>query len=127
MEIKKKISLPDGPIQLTASGAITGKEILQALQELLTDPDFKTNMDVLWDFRAVTTRNIDTQEIKDLVTFIRANQTKRGSDYRVALVVSQDLHYGLARMYEAYSQDLPAQIKIFGKLDEAIAWLKLIG
>ena len=123
-EIHKKIILPDGPLIFTASGAITGKEVLQALRELLNDPECKTSMDILWNFRAVTTRIVDAQEIKDLVNFIRTNQTKRGSDYRVALVVSRDMDYGLVRMYKAYSQDLPFQLRIFEELEEAESWLK---
>jgi hypothetical protein len=41
----------------------------------------------------------------------------------VALVVSRDMDYGLARMYEAYSQDLPVQIRIFDELEEAESWM----
>ena len=122
--IQKEIISPDGPVKYTAAGPINGKDILKQLSDLLIDPDFRASMDILWDFRAVTTRIVDAQEVKDLVNFIRTNQSKRGSNYRVALVVSRDMDYGLARMYEAYSQDLPVQIRIFDELEQAELWLE---
>jgi hypothetical protein len=124
IEIKRKIILPDGPVLLIASGEITGKEIIQALQNLLNDPDFKPNIDSIWDFRSVTTRLIDAQEITDLINFVRTIQEKRGRDYRVAIIVTRDMDYGLARMFEVHSQDLPFQVRIFEDLEQAKSWLK---
>lgn len=123
MEIRRKINQPDGPVILTASGAITGKEIIQAIKDLVNDPDFKPNINSIWDFRAVTTRLIDSQEITDLITFIRTIQEKRGRDYRVAILVSRDMDYGLARMFEAHSQSLPFQVRIFEDLEQAKSWI----
>ncbi|UCF64357.1 MAG: hypothetical protein JSW33_00595 [bacterium] len=123
MAIRIKIIKPSGPIVMTASGNIGSKEIVKALQRTLTDPDFKKGMDILWDFQAVNESLVDTQEILDIVTFIKNHQDTRGSNYRVALVVSRDLDYGLARMYEAYSQGLPCQIQIFKNLNAAKNWL----
>lgn len=123
IEIKRKIILPDGPALLTASGPITGKDIIQALQDLVQDPDFKPDIDSIWDFRSVTTRLIDAQEITDLINFIRTVQEKRGRNYRVAILVSRDMDYGLARMFEVHSQNLPFQVRIFEDLEQARSWL----
>jgi len=123
MTIQKKIIQPSGPVVMIASGEISGEDIVTALQKILTDADFKKGMDILWDFRAVNSTLIETQQILDIVNFIKSNQDARGSDYRVALVVSRDLSYGLARMYEAYSQGSPFKIQIFKEMSAAENWL----
>jgi len=61
------------------------------------------------------------------VAFIKANQEKRGKNYRVALVVSREIDFGLARMFEAYSQEFPFEIRIFKNLQDAEQWLKPAG
>ena len=123
MTIIKNIILPDGPVKLTASGNISSSEIIKALHGLLQDSQFKSGMDILWDFRQVKTENMRADQIREIVSFIKNNQEKRGANYRVALVVSRDIDFGLARMYEAYTQELPFQLQIFKQLSAAEDWL----
>ena len=123
MTIIKNIILPDGPVKLTASGTISSADIIKALHGLLQDSQFKSGMDILWDFRQVKTENMRADQIREIVSFIKNNQEKRGANYRVALVVSRDIDFGLARMYEAYTQELPFQLQIFKELSAAEDWL----
>jgi hypothetical protein len=123
MTILKNIILPDGPVKLTASGTISSADIIKTLHGLLQDSQFKSGMDILWDFRQVKTENMKADQIREIVSFIKNNQEKRGAHYRVALVVSRDIDFGLARMYEAYTQELPFQLQIFKTLSSAEDWL----
>jgi len=123
MTIDCTIKKPSGPVIITASGPVNGKDIIEALIKMLQDPDFKEGMDALWDFRTVHSGNSETAEIREIVSFVRANQKKRGINYRVALVVSRDIDFGLARMFEAYSHELPFDIQIFKDFNDAQKWL----
>jgi hypothetical protein len=123
MPIDCSIKKPTGPVVITASGPVKGKDIIGALVKMLQDPDFKKGMDALWDFRTVKSANSETAEIREIVSFVRANQEKRGTNYRVALVVSTDIDFGLARMFEAYSHELPFDIQIFKDIKDAERWL----
>jgi hypothetical protein len=123
MTLIKNIILPDGPVKLTASGIISLGDIIKTLHGLLQDSQFKSGMDILWDFRQVKTENMKADQIREIVSFIKNNQEKRGANYRVALVVSRDIDFGLARMYEAYTQELPFQLQIFKELSAAEDWL----
>ena len=123
MPINYAIKKPIGPVIITASGIVKGKDIIEGLGRMLQDPDFKEGMDALGDFRTVHSANSETADIREIVSFVRANQKKRGSNYRVALVVSRDIDFGLARMFEAYSQELPFDIQIFKDIKDAEQWL----
>jgi len=123
MAIGRYINPGTGLIVLTVSGNNRLKDIIQALKDMLVDPQYKKSADILWDFRDITTPHTNSQEIRELVSFIRKNRHVRGSGYRVALVVSRDLDYGIARMYDAYSEGLPFQMKIFREFDEAYSWV----
>jgi len=49
---------------------------------------------------------------------------------RLAIVVNSDLHYGLARMYEAYRSMQPKsvrQVSVFRSREEALRWLEAEG
>jgi hypothetical protein len=123
MTINYDIKKPSGLVRLIVSGSVITGDIIDALGRMLKDPDFKEGMDVLWDFREVKSGNSEAEDIREIVSFIRTNQEKRGRNYRVALVVSRDIDFGLARMYEAYSQELPFDIQIFKDIKDAEQWL----
>ena len=54
---------------------------------------------------------------------IKENQEKRGSNYKVALIVDKELYYGLTRMFQAYSDILPFEVMSFSTKDDAYRWL----
>ena len=41
----------------------------------------------------------------------------------LAIVVRNNLHYGLARMYQAIAEEYREEVRVMRDLDEAIAWL----
>jgi hypothetical protein len=123
MKITHHIKAPNGPIKLTASGSVMAVDIIEGLKKVMEDPAFKPGMDILWDFRDVRSEISKADQIREIVSYIRTNQDRRGGNYRVALVVTRDIDFGLARMYEAYSQELPFEIRIFKNLNDAENWL----
>ena len=48
---------------------------------------------------------------------------KRGSTWRVAIVVSSDLAFGLGRMFEAYCGVAPNEVMVFRSMEEAEGWV----
>ena len=49
-----------------------------------------------------------------------------GTGARRALVVTNDLVFGMARMYQILSDESPDEFEIFRKLDDALLWLEII-
>jgi hypothetical protein len=44
-------------------------------------------------------------------------------DTRIATVVPEPAAFGMARMFQAYSDDLPLELRAFYDYDEAERWL----
>ncbi|MDH3292500.1 MAG: hypothetical protein OEO20_17120 [Gemmatimonadota bacterium] len=45
------------------------------------------------------------------------------SDVKVALAANTPLEYGLVRMFEAHSEDVDTQVRVFHTIEEAVTWL----
>ena len=124
MPIVRNIDSKRNLVTLTCSGTIPKGSIRAAFLEMLDDPAFRLGANILWDFRDIQAAGPSEQQIVDFVTMVKENQTKRGSNYKVAMVVDKDLHHGLIRMFQAYSDTiLPLEVMSFRTKDDACRWL----
>jgi hypothetical protein len=123
MPILRNVDIKRNLVTLTCRGAIPKGSIRAAFFGMLADPLFKTGMNVLWDFRDAQGVAPSEQQIMDFVTMVKENQMRRGSNYKVALLVDKDLYYGLTRMFQAYADTLPSEVMSFSTKDDANSWL----
>lgn len=123
MPITRIIDNARNLVSLTCSGKLVKGDIRAAFLEMLDDPAFRQGANILWDFSDAQAHPPTEEEIYDFATMVKGNQARRGSGYKVAMVVNNDLYYGLIRMYQAYSGDLPFELMIFHSMDEAANWL----
>ena len=79
---------------------------------------------VLWDS---TRLDLSSWQRDDILTAVR--KSKEYSHLRAggksALVMPRDLHFGLGKMFQAYSEidNLQIEVEVFRNIEEAIAWL----
>ncbi|MDG2305283.1 MAG: hypothetical protein P8R42_11635 [Candidatus Binatia bacterium] len=76
---------------------------------------------VLWDLSEGTLPP-RPDAVMRLVDFIREHRGKEGAR-KVAIVVSSPGDFGLSRMYEALSSDLPFEVMVFRTSTDAKAWM----
>ena len=108
-----------GVIRFTVSGPFHLSDLRDALKELYAGHALERRR-LLWD---VTGAELDwaAEEIKGFSEWVRENRWP--GEGRTAVVVSRDLHFGLARMYEMFSSDLPVEFVVFRDLEAATAWV----
>jgi hypothetical protein len=123
MAIVTHFDATSGLVTLKVDGEVDGPMIKEALQHVVDDPDFRRGADMLWDFTNARSHDPTAGGVQDLAMFVVSLKEKRGAGYRVALVASRDLEYGIARMYQAYAEQIPATLKVFRSLEEARLWL----
>ena len=78
------------------------------------------------DLRKVTSLKLTTEGIKTISTIASTTDTK-DINKKLALIVSSNLAFGLARMYEAYrsfSKNANKEIHVFKDETEAFKWVK---
>lgn len=106
----------------TVTGEITFEEIKSLYKTVIAHPDFQEGMHVIWDIRDADASEFDSQDIVRLARYFET-QIKDRTDFKVAVIVSRDLEYGLSRMYQVAAADLPAKIEIFINLEDAKTWI----
>ena len=86
---------------------------------------FRKNADALWDLREANMPDVTGNDFVQLARFIRSKTEERGSHYKVALVVTSDYQFGVARMYEAHTDRPPVEMMAFRAMEDAECWLDL--
>ena len=99
-------------------GVVTDREFLAHARALTADPRFAPNFHQLVDLRDVTNVQLTASGIRELVSL-----NPFGAGARRAVVVTNSVAFGMARMYQILSDDSPDELQIFRKMDNALQWL----
>jgi hypothetical protein len=103
----------------SGSGVLTIDDILMHQERLVADPDFDSSFSQLTDFTQFTKVDITADQVR-----IAAKKNIFSSRSRRAMVVKNDLQYGLARMFEIHRDSAgEVGIRVFRNLDEALDWV----
>lgn len=124
MPISYSIDASRGVVLTTASGALTDPELLEHKRTLTRDQQFRPGMVELSDVRGVERLDVTAEGVRQFVAQ-DAQDSDRLSGYRLAIVASQDLVFGMARMYEILTEKNALRVRIFRDMDEARVWLGL--
>jgi hypothetical protein len=93
------------------------KESAAAMKGLVDGPDVRS----LWDLRDASF-DLDVAQVNDLADTMKLMFA--GSTNQTAFLVSEDLEFGLIRMYEVLRGTKDVRISVFRDRDDAIAWLR---
>ena len=102
-------------------GTVPIEEARAHADRLRVDPDFKPDMAQISDARGV---KMDETSGPDALRDLALESPFRSGSRR-AILVDEDVVFGISRMYEAFAQDVGAEIKVFRDLDAARTWLGL--
>ncbi len=121
MPIELKYDAGKGILYATVEDELTKKDMEAALNVIVTSMDYPPDVNVLWDMRRVPFEPFDSRMAKDLVE-TRKNFPQRGAA-RAASVVSTDVAFGMTRMHEMMSDNMPQDIRVFKDIQAAEQWL----
>lgn len=108
----------------TITGIISTGEIMKHLRNFYSSPDYSPAMNSLWDLRDADFSEVKPHEIRTLMEMVKGHWGQNGSA-RSALLVTKDLDFGLARMYEMLMDGGTAgSVMVFRDHDEAVEWLE---
>jgi len=107
-------------IRETWTGRVTAEDLRQISIEEWQDPRYCSGISILSDFRDAEL-DISYPEMADYTRFLAGH----GIVTKQAIVVSRQLGFGLARMFELLTEDgaLWESLQIFTDLDQAESWL----
>ncbi len=113
IEKERRLVMSSGP------GVLTREDILGHQDRLSKDPDFDPHFSQLLDFTHVTQVDITPEDVR-----LAARKNIFSPHSRRALLVKDDLQFGLARMFEIH-RELEGEkgIQVFRTIDEALDWI----
>ncbi len=122
MPIRMVIERDIGLIRTTASGRVTGLDLVEYYRRLRAHPDFRSNLNEIFDAAQVDAVDVTAEDVRTLSS-ITEEFTKRGLPVRVAIVAPGDLEFGMSRMYEMLQVQSINVLKVFRDRKTAEDWL----
>ena len=114
-----KIDKGRGLVLSSASGVFSLADALGHQQRLLKDPDFDPSYSQIADFTHCTQFDLSGDDVRTM-----AERTVFSPSSRRAILVPNDLAYGLGRMFEMLRENEGEKgIRVFRALDEALDWV----
>ena len=114
-----KVDESTGIPVVTICGKVTVNDFVRFLSATGNMPGYWSHDKYLWDMRHVT-EFPSTSEIRIYANVARSEPTLSG---RIAIVVDQDVHFGLVRMFEMLSEQPGVERRVFRDYDQAQTWL----
>jgi len=125
MPIKRHFRRERNLLILEHIGTVSDEEFLAFYKSLYGDDRFVVSMDQLVDLRRADSTPRSPEVLRQFAQFVMDQYPIAASPVNIAVVAPKDLSYGLARMYDAFSQRIPWIFEIFRDLDAAADWLGL--
>ena len=116
-----RIDVEQATVFSRASGRLTDDDLQNHQRRLREDPDFRPDLNQLFDFQTVTDLQVTAAGIR-----ILAERNPFGAGARRAFVVASQVMYGMLRMFQILTDDHPDELRVqFSDLEAARAWLGL--
>jgi hypothetical protein len=104
-------------------GVVSDEELLSSYKAVYDDPDIDVSFNQLVDLRRADSTPRSAAALRGLVDVLRPRLERLACRPRIGIVAPASLSYGLARMFEAFSQSVPMEIEVFRAVDAALEWL----
>ena len=108
-------------LYVTIGEQITQEEFSKAIEKITHSDEFPPDVPTLWDLRTGDFTTADSS-LTTLFIEIRKKHPERGKA-KIALIVSDDLAFGMSRMYELKAFDLPQEMRVFRDYAEGEQWI----
>ena len=110
-----------------ATVTIQGKFDLDAFKDfykkMVSHPDFSSGMSVIWDTRQADISQISQDDMRVISSHI-AQLTKERGEGKGALVVSDDISFGVSRMGEMMTEkSVTVTVRVFRSMEDAEKWI----
>jgi hypothetical protein len=120
MSIEYRIDPRLGRVHVVGDGTLALPDARQLIGDIAVDGEFRPQCDILVDL-AQAVCNPSPSDVRTLVRWLPSrNQTNTN---KIAVVVSNSFHYGMARMASILATSKQIAFHVFLDVAEAVAWL----
>ena len=108
-------------------GIVPDDEFLQYYRSFYSDSSYDKSFDLLIDLRGTQSGARSPEALKKFAAFAQLQVPKVEPEPKVAVIAPKDMSFGLARMFEAYSDLVPFDFSVLRDSEKAIEWLNVEG
>ncbi len=109
---------------IRAWGEVTAEEIVTEGARMFAEPEWENGFNILCDYREISEFDLDREDVEEIVASDKRNEPLL-DESRCAVVATDNLVFGISRMWEILSHDTRLTNMVFRDMDEAMAWLGL--
>jgi hypothetical protein len=108
---------------IKTSGDTMPDDVEASLIQVLTSPDWSNGKNILFDNRLERLDKLSSNDVQKIsLKFTKFNEKLQNS--KIALVMPKDVAYGLARMWEFYTETTATfRTNVFRSMDNALQWI----
>ena len=107
------------------TGRVSSDELIRGWESFLYGDEWQPGLNELTDLREADLSALDHTGMTQLAAATSRAYIKRGVKHvRVAVCLSDELPYGLTRMYEVMTEDAPEELRIFNDFEAAREWVR---
>ena len=121
MSVEFRMDRDEGIVYGTCRGEVTAEEIMEHLAGVFMSEDYEPWFRGLTDLRE-TSWESNQGDLRKLVQFLIRHRDRIGK-HRSAVVVANERAYGMARMFEVFSEQTPINVRVFRDYDKAKSWI----
>ncbi len=104
---------------------VSAEGFMQFYQELETNPKLHPGMPKLYDFRGAGA-DMSAQDMRNIRSRVLAiDKNQSAGSRKVAALVTEDITFGLGRMFQAIGDEIQASIHVTRDAEDAKEWVGL--
>lgn len=123
MAVKTEVDISRNLMIHSFSEVVSLDSIVETIDATLANSLYRPGMDMIWCCDDGIEVDINSDEPYAISSYARKKFDQFGKNYKLALVASEDLAYGMFRVYQSWSDDRPIEINVFRKKEDAYTWL----
>ena len=123
MPIQYQIKPDEKLVILVHIGTVNDDEFLSFYKALYENPQFDISYNQLVDLRKTESSVRSTAALREFANIAEQYYSDVSAQPKIAVVAPEDISFGLARMYEVFSDSVPWKFSVFRDIDTALEWL----
>mgnify|MGYP003352153545 CR=1 FL=1 len=109
-------------VRTTATGILTDEDVMVHRKAMTADPEFSAGMRELSDIRQVSDFRLTPSGVR-LMVASDVTMLKTGGMHQLAIIATDNVAYGMSRMYQTLGEPNIRSVGVFREYQEAAEWL----
>ena len=122
MPVKLNYEYEGAGAVIIGSGTVTGDELRRCNDQMYAPDRIHKLCYQLCDFREITNFEVSSDDVRNIANQDNVAATQN-PDITIAIVANRSVIYGMARMWQAFLDEVSFNNHVFRTMEEARAWL----